>query len=71
VQVTGAGGGSRPVRRGVALARATHLEPALAVSAVAVLLAVAAGVGPGRTALVGAAVLAGHLHTHRLLSRAG
>ncbi|MGY5883732.1 UbiA family prenyltransferase [Modestobacter lacusdianchii] len=41
------------------MARATHLEPALAVTAVAVLLAVAAGVTPGRTALVGVAVLAG------------
>ncbi|CCH86210.1 4-hydroxybenzoate polyprenyltransferase-like prenyltransferase [Modestobacter italicus] len=59
VQVTGAAGRTGPVRRGVALARATHLEPALAVSAVAVLLAVAAGVTPGRTVLVGAAVLAG------------
>jgi 4-hydroxybenzoate polyprenyltransferase len=47
------------VTAAAALARATHLEPALAVSTVAVLLAVAAGVGPGRTALVGAAVLAG------------
>jgi 4-hydroxybenzoate polyprenyltransferase len=42
-----------------ALARATHLEPTLAVTVVAVLLAAAAGVGPGRTALLGAAVLAG------------
>jgi len=42
-----------------AMARATHLEPALAVTTVAVLLALAAGVGPGRTALLGAAVLAG------------
>jgi 4-hydroxybenzoate polyprenyltransferase len=59
VQVTDAAGRTGPVRRGVALARATHLEPALAVSIVAVLLAVAAGVGPGRTVLLGAAVLAG------------
>jgi 4-hydroxybenzoate polyprenyltransferase len=59
VQVTDAAGCTGPVRRGVALARATHLEPALAVSAVAVLLAVAAGVGLGRTVLLGAAVLAG------------
>jgi 4-hydroxybenzoate polyprenyltransferase len=59
VQVTDAAGRTGPVRRGVALARATHLEPALAVSAVAVLLAVAAGVAPGRTVLLGAAVVAG------------
>jgi 4-hydroxybenzoate polyprenyltransferase len=43
----------------VALARATHLGPTLAVTAVAVLLAVAADVGPGRTLLLGVAVLAG------------
>jgi 4-hydroxybenzoate polyprenyltransferase len=43
----------------VALARATHLGPTLAVTAVAVLLAVAADVGAGRTVLLGAAVLAG------------
>jgi len=59
VQVTDAAGRPGPVRRAVALARATHLEPALAVTAVAVLLAVAAGVGPARTVLLGAAVLAG------------
>ncbi|WP_369132586.1 UbiA family prenyltransferase [Modestobacter sp. I12A-02662] len=47
------------LRTAAALARATHLEPALAVTAVAVLLAVAAGAGPARTALVGAAVLTG------------
>ncbi|OMQ14146.1 ubiquinone biosynthesis protein UbiA, partial [Modestobacter sp. VKM Ac-2676] len=41
------------------MARATHLEPTLAVTTVAVLLAVAAGVPAGRTALVGVAVLAG------------
>ncbi|WP_246080483.1 UbiA family prenyltransferase [Modestobacter altitudinis] len=57
--MTDAAGRAGPVRRGIALARATHLEPALAVSTVAVLLAVAAGVGPGRTVLLGAAVLAG------------
>jgi 4-hydroxybenzoate polyprenyltransferase len=57
--VTDAGGHLGRARRGAALARATHLEPALAVSTVAVLLAVAAGVGPGRTVLLGAAVLAG------------
>jgi 4-hydroxybenzoate polyprenyltransferase len=43
----------------VALARATHLAPALAVTVVAVLLAVAADVGAGRSVLLGAAVLAG------------
>jgi 4-hydroxybenzoate polyprenyltransferase len=42
-----------------ALARATHLGPSVAVTVVAVLLAVAADVGAGRTLLVGAAVLAG------------
>jgi 4-hydroxybenzoate polyprenyltransferase len=42
-----------------ALVRATHQGPAFAVSLVAVLLAVAAGVGTGRTVLLGAAVLAG------------
>jgi 4-hydroxybenzoate polyprenyltransferase len=41
------------------MARATHLGPTLAVSLVAVLLAVAAGVGAGRTVLLGLAVLAG------------
>jgi 4-hydroxybenzoate polyprenyltransferase len=43
----------------LALARATHPGPALAVTLVAVLLAVSAGVGAARTVLVGAAVLAG------------
>jgi 4-hydroxybenzoate polyprenyltransferase len=42
-----------------ALVRATHQGPAFAVTLVAVLLAVAAGVGAGRTVLLGAAVLAG------------
>jgi 4-hydroxybenzoate polyprenyltransferase len=42
-----------------ALARATHLGPSVAVTVVAVLLAVAADAGAGRTLLVGAAVLAG------------
>jgi 4-hydroxybenzoate polyprenyltransferase len=46
---------------GLALARATHPGPAVAVTVVGTLLAVAAGVGPGRTALVCAAVLAGQL----------
>jgi 4-hydroxybenzoate polyprenyltransferase len=44
-----------------ALVRACHPEPAAAVTVVAVLLAVAAGVGPARTLLVGAAVLTGQL----------
>ena len=52
----GATGAPATVR---ALARATHPGPALAVTVVAVLLAVAAGVDAGRTALVGVAVLAG------------
>lgn len=43
----------------VALARATHPGPAVAVTTVATLLAVAAGTGPGRAVLVCAAVLAG------------
>jgi 4-hydroxybenzoate polyprenyltransferase len=59
VQVHERGGRPSPLRTAAALARAGHLEPALAVTLVAVLLAVAAGVGPGRTALVGIAVLAG------------
>ncbi|WP_231558030.1 UbiA family prenyltransferase [Modestobacter caceresii] len=42
-----------------AMARATHFEPTLAVTTVAVLLAVAADVPAGRTVLVGVAVLAG------------
>ncbi|NIH66097.1 UbiA family prenyltransferase [Modestobacter marinus] len=41
------------------MARATHFEPTVAVTTVAVLLAVAAGVPAGRTALLGIAVLAG------------
>jgi 4-hydroxybenzoate polyprenyltransferase len=59
VQERDTGGRTGPVRTVTALARATHLEPALAVLTVAVLLAVAAGVGAGRTVLLGAAVLAG------------
>jgi 4-hydroxybenzoate polyprenyltransferase len=59
VQADDARGPVRPLHTAGALARATHLEPALAVTVVAVLLAVAAGVTPGRTALVGVAVLAG------------
>jgi 4-hydroxybenzoate polyprenyltransferase len=47
----------RALLRGLALA--THLGPAVAVTLVATLLAVAAGVGPGRTALLCLAVLAG------------
>ncbi|MCZ2830076.1 UbiA family prenyltransferase [Modestobacter sp. VKM Ac-2986] len=46
-------------RTALALARATHLEPTLAVTTVAVLLAVAAGVPAWRTVLVGVAVGAG------------
>jgi len=42
-----------------ALALATHLGPTVAVTTVATLLAVAAGVSAGRTILVGGAVLAG------------
>src|SRR4051794_11998817 len=59
VQAHGTGGPTGLLRTVPALARATHLEPAVAVTTVAVLLAVAAGVGPGRTVLLGAAVLAG------------
>jgi len=46
---------------GAALARATHPGPAVAVTTVGTLLAVAAGAGPGRTVLVCVAVLAGQL----------
>jgi 4-hydroxybenzoate polyprenyltransferase len=59
VQRQGTGGRPGVLGTAGALARATHLEPALAVTVVAVLLALAAGVGTGRTVLVGAAVLAG------------
>ena len=52
-------GRSGAPRTALALARATHLEPTLAVTTVAVLLAVAAGVPAGRTVLVGIAVGAG------------
>ena len=48
-----------PLRTAWALALATHLGPALAVTTVGTLLAVAAGVPPARTALLCAAVLAG------------
>jgi 4-hydroxybenzoate polyprenyltransferase len=48
-----------PLRTLRALALATHLGPTLAVTTVATLLAVAAGVPGGRVALVSAAVLAG------------
>ena len=47
--------------RALALARAAHAGPALAVVALAVLLGVAVGLGPGRLVLVGLAVLAGQL----------
>lgn len=50
---------SGPVRTVTAMALATHLGPTVAVTAVATLLAVASGAGPGRTVLVGLAVLAG------------
>jgi 4-hydroxybenzoate polyprenyltransferase len=59
VQTNGTTGPPGAPRRALALARATHLEPTLAVTTVAVLLALAAGVPVGRTVLVGAAVLAG------------
>jgi 4-hydroxybenzoate polyprenyltransferase len=55
--VRGSAGG--PVRGLRALALATHLGPTVAVTTVATLLAVAAGLPGDRTALVGAAVLAG------------
>jgi 4-hydroxybenzoate polyprenyltransferase len=48
-----------PLRTLRALALATHLGPTVAVTTVATLLAVAAGVPGGRVALVSAAVLAG------------
>ncbi|MFD2091705.1 UbiA family prenyltransferase [Blastococcus deserti] len=48
-----------PVAAARALVLATHAGPALAVTVVATLLAVAAGMPPGRVALVCAAVLAG------------
>jgi 4-hydroxybenzoate polyprenyltransferase len=51
------GGGGRPTVP--ALVAATHPGPTAAVTTVATLLAIAAGVAPGRTALVFAAVLAG------------
>ncbi|MGY1689173.1 UbiA family prenyltransferase [Geodermatophilus sp. SYSU D01105] len=50
---------SRPAATTRALAMATHPGPAVAVTVVATLLAVAAGVPAGRVALVGLAVLAG------------
>ncbi len=45
----------------LALLRAAHGGPALAVTLVAALLAISAGLGPGRVALVVAAVLTGQL----------
>jgi 4-hydroxybenzoate polyprenyltransferase len=54
--VSGRSGTSATV---AALARATHLGPSVAVTAVAVGLGVAADVGASRTVLLGAAVLAG------------
>ncbi|MGY1707213.1 UbiA family prenyltransferase [Geodermatophilus sp. SYSU D00697] len=50
---------SRPAATARALALATHPGPAVAVTVVATLLAVAAGVPVGRVVLVGLAVLAG------------
>src|SRR3954463_10608570 len=46
-------------RRLLGLVMATHAGPTVAVTPVATLLAVASGVGPGRTVLLCAAVLAG------------
>src|SRR3954452_10945017 len=46
-------------RRLRGLVLATHAGPTVAVTTVATLLAVASGVGPGRTALLCVAVLAG------------
>src|SRR3712207_8013721 len=46
-------------RRVRGLLLATHAGPTVAVTTVATLLAVAAGAGPGRSVLLGAAVLAG------------
>src|SRR3954462_5694953 len=59
VQAHDHGARTQLARTAAALARASHLEPARAVTVVAVLLAVAANVLPARTVLVGAAVLAG------------
>ena len=59
MQARDTGGRPGPANTAAALARATHLGPTVAVTTVAVLLAVTAGVGPARTVLVGAAVLAG------------
>ncbi|NEK94709.1 UbiA family prenyltransferase [Modestobacter muralis] len=59
VQLHSGTGSPGAPRTALALARATHLEPTLAVTTVAVLLAVAAGVPAGRTVLVGVAVGAG------------
>ncbi|MFJ4963897.1 UbiA family prenyltransferase [Streptomyces sp. NPDC088729] len=51
----------RPGRTGLGLALACHPGPVAAVTALACALALGAGHGPGRLALVGAAVLAGQL----------
>src|SRR3954463_9926426 len=59
VQAHDHGARTRLAHTAAALARASHLEPALAVTVVAVLLAAAANDPPGRTVLVCAAVLAG------------
>jgi len=52
---------SSPASAVVALARATHPGPTVAVTVLSVVLASAVGLGVGRTLLLGAAVLAGQL----------
>lgn len=52
---------SRPGASGSALLRTAHAGPALAVTVIVALLALAADLGPGRTILVVAAVLSGQL----------
>lgn len=49
------------MRTVLALVRASHAPPTVVVTALAVLLAVEAGLGPARTVLVGLAVLTGQL----------
>ncbi|MFG1806781.1 UbiA family prenyltransferase [Streptomyces sp. NPDC049040] len=48
-------------RRGVAVVRACHPEPTVAVTALVTVLAVASGRGPAACALIGAAVMCGQL----------
>ncbi|NUK32401.1 UbiA family prenyltransferase [Streptomyces lunaelactis] len=50
-----------PLRRAVGLARSCHPGPVVAVTSLATALAVSAGLGGARCALIGAAVLAGQL----------